>query len=162
MELYPHCSGPPVLNLIYQARWQYENIRETLLRPRSWSEQTIRNCLKQMPSIIGHWDSSSCIPSFFSFLFFFFCRASLAKTNPPFHSLHSHCAKIPMATDMCNSLALPPPPTTSDWLLSHWGLVNSRTNVLPLPSWSMEVDAAKGEMTSFIIIRQQKKKKNLS
>lgn len=129
--------GPPVLNLIYQVRWQYENIRETLLSTRSWSEQTFHNCLKQMPSIIGHWDSSSCIP--FSFLFF--CRASLVKTNPPFRSLHSHCAKIPMATDMCNSLSLPPLPSTSDWLSSQWGLVSSGTNVLPFPSWSMEVDA---------------------
>lgn len=118
--------GPPVLNLIYWVGWQYKNIRETLLCPRSWSEQRISNCLKQMPSIIGHWDFSSCV-LFFSFsLSSFFCHSSLVKTNPPFLSLHSHCAKIPMATDMCNSLSLPPSPSTSKWPLSQWAREQAR------------------------------------
>lgn len=67
--------------------------------------------------------------------------------------LHSHCAKIPMATDMCNSL-----PSLTSPSLTHpprhlSSPRNSREqNRWRLPRRSTKVDAQKGNKISFIII----------
>lgn len=68
--------------------------------------------------------------------------------------LHSHCARIPMATDMCNSLPSPFHPSTRRALSSLRNSVilrgGKKKKVQNLPQWSTKLDAVGGGEDVFL------------
>lgn len=89
-------------------------------------------------------------PSFFSLHRRLPCENK--SSVPAAALLHSHCAKIPMATDMCNNLPslTSPSPTHPRHLSSPCN--SGEQNRWRLPRWFTKVDAQKGNKISFIII----------